>query len=348
MSVDTSSILYKVGQAVKAAAEGTVNSNNYSEPTFSSGVLQSITTWTDSGKGTKVSSKAFTYTDGNLTSVVEKDGSDVTTLTKTLTYDVAGNLASITKDYADASGSWTPSQITTLAWYDASDSSTITKNATNEVSVWADKSGNSNDLTGVDNPVTGASTQNSLNVINLDGGDYFELNTLSTPTSGNLQAFIVCNVTNVDNNADSILAMDASSNDWQLQAGKSGSFQGSITFSNQTNSNTGSGGTDLSGYHIYCADLDFTDDGQFQLLLDGEQIANQRPYSSRLASTVDFKIFANRVESQFPEGAVAEVILIDSTSNIDREKVEGYLAHKWGLVSLLDASHPYKTSQPLV
>lgn len=74
--------------------------DNYSEPTFTSGLLTALTTWTDSGKGTKVSSKTFTYTGGNLTSVVEKDGSDVTTLTKTLTYDAEGNLASITKDYA--------------------------------------------------------------------------------------------------------------------------------------------------------------------------------------------------------------------------------------------------------
>ena len=99
MSVDTSSIFYQMGQAVKAASRAS-KSDDYSEPAFSNGVLQSITTWTDSGKGTKVGSKTFTYTSGNLTSVVEKDGSDTTTLTKTLTYDVEGNLASITKDYA--------------------------------------------------------------------------------------------------------------------------------------------------------------------------------------------------------------------------------------------------------
>ena len=74
--------------------------DNYSEPVFTDGVLTAMTTWTDSGKGTKVSSKTFTYTGGNLTSVVEKDGSDVTTLTKILTYDSSGNLVSITKDYA--------------------------------------------------------------------------------------------------------------------------------------------------------------------------------------------------------------------------------------------------------
>jgi len=97
---NTSSILYQVGQGVKDSISSYGKDDSFSEPTFSSGVLQSITTWTDSGKGTKVGSKTFTYTSGNLTSVVEKDGSDTTTLTKTLTYDGDGNLASITKDYA--------------------------------------------------------------------------------------------------------------------------------------------------------------------------------------------------------------------------------------------------------
>jgi YD repeat-containing protein len=97
MSVDTNSILYKIGQAVNARAP--LPSDSYVEPTFTDGVLTSLTTWTSNG-GTKVSSKTFSYTSGNLTSVVEKDGSDVITLTKTLTYDGDGNLASITKDYA--------------------------------------------------------------------------------------------------------------------------------------------------------------------------------------------------------------------------------------------------------
>jgi YD repeat-containing protein len=93
---NTSSILYQVGQAISSYGKD----DSYSEPTFSNGVLQSITTWTDSGRVTKVGSKTFTYTSGNLTSVVEKDGSDTTTLTKTIAYDGDGNVSSITKDYA--------------------------------------------------------------------------------------------------------------------------------------------------------------------------------------------------------------------------------------------------------
>ena len=100
---DVNSILYKIGQAVKVAGQSGGGSSSptdsYSEPTFTDGILTSLTTWTSDG-GTKVSSKTFSYTSGNLTSVVEKDGSDVTTLTKTLTYDGDGNVSSITKDYA--------------------------------------------------------------------------------------------------------------------------------------------------------------------------------------------------------------------------------------------------------
>ena len=90
----------KVGTELKSLSTRIGLTDNYSELTFDEGLLTALTTWADSGKATKVSSKAFTYTSGNLTSVVEKDASDVTTLTKTLTYDTDGNLESLTKDYA--------------------------------------------------------------------------------------------------------------------------------------------------------------------------------------------------------------------------------------------------------
>lgn len=92
----------KVGQELKALQSTLPNSSDsFLETDFNSeGLLVGTTTWSSSAKSSKVGSKVLTYTNGNLTSVVEKDGSDVTTLTKTLTYDTDGNLESITKDYA--------------------------------------------------------------------------------------------------------------------------------------------------------------------------------------------------------------------------------------------------------
>jgi hypothetical protein len=79
---------------------GSNPTDDYTESTFANGVLTAMTTWTDNTKSVLVSGKAFTYTNGLLTQVVESDENNTTTLTKTITYDSNGNLESITKDYA--------------------------------------------------------------------------------------------------------------------------------------------------------------------------------------------------------------------------------------------------------
>jgi hypothetical protein len=46
-------------------------------------------------------------------------------------------------------------------------------------------------------------------------------------------------------------------------------------------------------------------------------------------------------------GDLAEVVIFNSVlTTTNREKVEGYLAHKWGIQSTLPANHPYKTTAP--
>jgi hypothetical protein len=46
-------------------------------------------------------------------------------------------------------------------------------------------------------------------------------------------------------------------------------------------------------------------------------------------------------------GAIGEIIVTASVlSTLNRQKTEGYLAHKWGLTASLPADHPYKTVGP--
>lgn len=46
-------------------------------------------------------------------------------------------------------------------------------------------------------------------------------------------------------------------------------------------------------------------------------------------------------------GIIGEVVMISSAADTTtRQKIEGYLAWKWGTVSALDASHPYKSAAP--
>ena len=74
--------------------------DSYSETTYTNGVVTGISTWSTSSKTNLVQTKSFAYTDGLLTQIVVADGSSVTELTTTITYDSNGNLESITKDYA--------------------------------------------------------------------------------------------------------------------------------------------------------------------------------------------------------------------------------------------------------
>jgi len=47
------------------------------------------------------------------------------------------------------------------------------------------------------------------------------------------------------------------------------------------------------------------------------------------------------------DGIVGEIIVVDGISTIEnRQKIEGYLAHKWGLTGNLPSNHPYKTKKP--
>ncbi|MDA8774178.1 hypothetical protein N9N13_00495, partial [Opitutales bacterium] len=46
-------------------------------------------------------------------------------------------------------------------------------------------------------------------------------------------------------------------------------------------------------------------------------------------------------------GEIAEVLVYnESVNSVNRQKIEGYLAHKWGLTSELDPIHPYSSTPP--
>lgn len=50
---------------------------------------------------------------------------------------------------------------------------------------------------------------------------------------------------------------------------------------------------------------------------------------------------------QFWPGYICEFIVTQNTASADtRQRIEGYLAHKWGLTANLPAGHPYKTVPP--
>jgi hypothetical protein len=54
-----------------------------------------------------------------------------------------------------------------------------------------------------------------------------------------------------------------------------------------------------------------------------------------------------RYYDRFYQGTVYEILIFNTDLTMDRrQKIEGYLANKWGLSTSLEDSHPYKVSAP--
>lgn len=57
--------------------------------------------------------------------------------------------------------------------------------------------------------------------------------------------------------------------------------------------------------------------------------------------------YVGRRGSTYHNGWLCDVVVIsNAVSDSDREKLEGYMAHKWGLAGKLPGAHPYKSSPP--
>lgn len=91
--------LYVRGASNNIVTLATGNADSYTTNTYTNGVLTGQSKYTSNG-GDLLETKAFTYTNGNLTQVVVKYGDNTTILTQTIAYDGDGNVSSITKDYA--------------------------------------------------------------------------------------------------------------------------------------------------------------------------------------------------------------------------------------------------------
>ena len=69
----------------------------YTEYTYTSSDLTRIDVWENDNKGSLLFTKEFYYTNDDLTSIILTDVINSKVLTKTLTYDIEGNLESVNR-----------------------------------------------------------------------------------------------------------------------------------------------------------------------------------------------------------------------------------------------------------
>jgi hypothetical protein len=272
---------------------------------------------------------------------------------------------------------WTPAAISTALWLDANDSGTITQSG-GAITTWADKSGNNRTATADGNPTysaTGLSTGRPA--VQLDGtGDGFVSSITGIGSFNALDVYMVTQTTAAAS-ADANTGIFWEYGNIGVASGPYPGFRG-LSFLSSTGTLSGelvtivaenaTAVTGRLGSNSYARAANTAQilnsrnaTTGTSLLANGSivtlNLANEITTSSNTAPsaigyTVDSNLHIGALRAsgallyspaiKFGEIIVASTLL--STDN--RQRIEGYLAHKWGLTANLPAGHPYKTVPP--
>jgi hypothetical protein len=242
-----------------------------------------------------------------------------------------------------AAAAFAPSDLASLtAWFDG-DEFTGTPDTT-QIATWTDQEG-ANDATqgtAASRPTVDATGLNSMAVVDFDGSaDHFVLpDFVSAYTSGS--AFFVAN-RDVDpaaggGSAGAVLGFFGTGSEPHYPFTDGVIYE---NFGSTVRKTVGNVATSLATWHI----------GNFNSAANAWSFfMNGTSEFSTGTNTVAFStgpiIGSNNLTAFWP-GKVAEILIFNAVlSQSDREKVEGYLAHRWGIESVLPAPHPYKSSPP--
>lgn len=251
----------------------------------------------------------------------------------------------ITQAAAVASSGWTPSSIaSTSHWYDASLETGA--NGSN-ITVSTDQSGSTN-LTAVSGVTLLTNWSNGLPGYNFNSADQNTLAASSVTTlSGAIDAwvFVVHDVQNSASNPFLWYYSDIGSSTahFAIQPRFTGNMwfrvQGSLV--GNTSAGSSASGNTITGMRTNGATLHAYQNGT-ELTLTNPTITSSFPSQTAALMAIGNDNSGNKLG-----GVVGEVIFGNGTlSDSDRQKIEGYLAHKWGLTANLPADHPYKNSEP--
>ena len=294
-----------------------------------------------------------TFTDGVSTAT----SATVTGLTAGTTYEFqvtalhslgAGGTSSVASATPDAT--WTPASLPTgtVVWLDAAEASTITTES-GVVSQWRDRSGNGRHLgqsTASMRPTRLVAAQAGRDVLRFDGGD--ALTTTAFPTTGwnGLTVFTVARWTTIGSSTSSIQVLVDNNHDatngFVLQDRPDLASRPLSGFADDT-AQTGNGAWRLIG-----ATRSPGTSPVNRLRVDGAQ-RSESTFSHTNTFRTQFNVGAWNGTSRFLTGDIGEVLVVNGVLGAsDLQRVEGYLAHKWGLAANLPVGHPYRDAAPLV
>lgn len=237
---------------------------------------------------------------------------------------------------------WTPSQLSLNVWLDAADSSTFSVSSS-LVDQWRDKSGNNRHFsqTGSARPTF------SSNAVLFDGIDDFIAGSHGLGTNpSDFAVFFTIKMNNVTSGTcrSKIVLGNRTSNTQIAFIGMPQHFSSTAWGIRAPFADRNAGlGNATVGTHIY----GLIKSGMTYFVSVNGVLSNPINISGNL-------IFTDVVEigrsSPFDSLSFFSMelyeLIICPISTFDREKLEGYLAHKWSLTNNLPSNHPYKNSPP--
>jgi hypothetical protein len=203
-------------------------------------------------------------------------------------------------------------------WLDASDLSTAG-------STWSDKSGNANHATKNGSPILVTNAANGHGVMRYSGADS-DYHSFTQMTDIRTVFWVIKAI-----GSDQFLLGDNSGNIYHFHNNASYFWNGSHVSANIVNGTTRLNGSAITGTSTaYPSSF-----GIISLKTTGNVTANN--------------FSRDRTQSgRNWNGDLGELIIFNTAlDDSEIQKVEGYLAHKWGLTRTLPASHPYKQSSTM-
>jgi hypothetical protein len=241
---------------------------------------------------------------------------------------------------------WNPSMISTALWLDANDASTITQSG-GTVSQWNDKSGNGRNVTqAVDSrrPAYNSTGFNSRPTLTFDGSTDFLITVAFTvPTDFTYVA--VCTLL-----ANGLYPILISNSAFELR-GVETTAKPSMA---NSGGNTGAGILTQPDTPVTTTDslLNTTNIlvgqviGTSTTLRQNGSLRDTRTSTAVSSSSQIRGIGARSNNTLHANACISELIELGNASVAVQERIEGYLAHKWGLLANLPNDHPYKTVGP--
>ena len=241
---------------------------------------------------------------------------------------------------------WDPSSITTRLWLDMDDQTTFTSSSGNVTQI-ADKSGNNYTFNADSgSTLTAVNTaQNNKNILRFDNNsDATSFISIAFSSTAVHKFYFVVKVTASDSH-DALVTFTKSNPTLQMimfNMSGAGVFSGDW-YMNPGTSMSGNSTNLINQWVMLSAEFDIPN-GQASLALNATEYNTnvaQSGLSTMGAMSVKLNDYQNNADSDW-----GEAIFVEDATQTNSDKIEGYLAHKWGLTSDLPSSHPYKTTAP--